>query len=290
VAADDGRDGQPDVFAETSVSPEEFRAVLAEVDQAEFVQLVRQAGLKPTEVADLLTGGQDTDEDDDGRREDKTARYWLTPSQFRRLQQHAQEPSTMDHPMSDEPRTGWNHLALRDEMMIQLMYDMGLRRAEVAALKVHHLRLDDDEEADVNEPHIYLPAELQKKPGKGRARSPARMRFSDFLETEQKLRIYLNARWKESDALFPTQKGDQIKPRSVARRVDKIAERSDVQPYSHDGEKVASERITPHVFRHSVAYRMLIVEEGNDIWDVKRRLRHRSVQTTERIYEHFLMR
>lgn len=228
----------------------------------------------------------DTGYNDDSDDDSDIARFWLTPDQFRRLQSAAQDPSEMQHPDEDEPRTGWTHLNLRDEMMIQLMYDMGLRRAEVAGLQVEHVRLD------ANEPHIYLPAEIQSSPNRGRPRSPARMTFSDaeFLQTEQKLRIYLNARWKDSDGLFPTQKATQIRPRSVARRVDLIAEKSDVQPYSADGEKASSERITPHVFRHSVAYRMLVVEDGNTIYDVKKRLRHRQLSTTERIYDHFRMR
>jgi len=226
------------------------------------------------------------DGDDYERHDNKIARYWLTPDQFARLQSAAQTPSTMKHPGEDEPREGWEHLTLRDEIMIQLMYDLGLRRAEVAGLKVEHVKLDAER------PHIYLPAEIQRTPNRGRARSPARMTFSDadFLQTEQKLRIYLNARWKDTDGLFPTQKGSQIRPRTVARRVDVIAEKGDVRPYSADGEKASSERITPHVFRHSVAYRMLVVEDGNTLYDVAKRLRHRQVSTTQRIYDHFLMR
>lgn len=228
----------------------------------------------------------DNSEDAYEKDDSKIARYWLTPGQFRRLQEAAQEPSEMQHPGEDEPRTGWKHIKLRDEMMIQLMYDMGLRRAEVAGLKVKHVRLDADT------PHIYLPADVQRPPSRGRARAPARMTFSDnpALQTEQKLRIYLNARWKDSDGLFPTQHADQITPRSVARRVDFIADRSDVRPYTVDGEKASSDRITPHVFRHSVAYRMLVVEDGNSIYDVAKRLRHRDIATTMRIYDHFLMR
>jgi integrase/recombinase XerC/integrase/recombinase XerD len=44
--------------------------------------------------------------------------------------------------------------------------------------------------------------------------------------------------------------------------------------------------VTPHTLRHSVAYRMLNVEEANTFYDVRNRLRHASIQTTERVYDH----
>ncbi|GAB3328899.1 hypothetical protein GCM10027355_34580 [Haloplanus salinarum] len=45
--------------------------------------------------------------------------------------------------------------------------------------------------------------------------------------------------------------------------------------------------MTPHALRHSVAYRMLHEEAGHTLYDVRNRLRHRSLQTTERVYDHF---
>jgi integrase/recombinase XerC/integrase/recombinase XerD len=44
--------------------------------------------------------------------------------------------------------------------------------------------------------------------------------------------------------------------------------------------------VTPHTLRHSVAYRMLNVEEGHSFYDVRNRLRHATIQTTERVYDH----
>jgi len=46
--------------------------------------------------------------------------------------------------------------------------------------------------------------------------------------------------------------------------------------------------VTPHALRHGVAYRMMNEEEDNTLYDVRNRLRHRSIQTTERIYDHLL--
>lgn len=68
----------------------------------------------------------------------------------------------------------------------------------------------------------------------------------------------------------------------------KIAAEADVRPYKLDGSRGDADDITPHALRHSVAYRMMNVEEGNTLYDVRNRLRHRSIQTTERIYDHLL--
>ena len=45
------------------------------------------------------------------------------------------------------------------------------------------------------------------------------------------------------------------------------------------------EDVTPHTLRDSVAYRMLNVEEET-FYDVRNQLRHASIQTTERVYDH----
>jgi integrase len=45
--------------------------------------------------------------------------------------------------------------------------------------------------------------------------------------------------------------------------------------------------VTAHTLRHSVAWRMLRVEDDNTLYDVRNRLRHSSILTTEREYDHF---
>lgn len=67
-----------------------------------------------------------------------------------------------------------------------------------------------------------------------------------------------------------------------------IADEADVQPYKVDGSRGDASDVTPHALRHGVAYRMMNEEEGNTLYDVRNRLRHRSIQTTERIYDHLL--
>ncbi len=68
----------------------------------------------------------------------------------------------------------------------------------------------------------------------------------------------------------------------------KIAEAAKVRPYKIDGSRGDAGDVTPHALRHGVAYRMINEEDDNTLYDVRNRLRHRSIQTTERIHDHLL--
>lgn len=45
--------------------------------------------------------------------------------------------------------------------------------------------------------------------------------------------------------------------------------------------------VTAHRLRHSLAWRMFRTEEGNSLYDVRNCLRHATILTTERKYDHF---
>jgi len=49
------------------------------------------------------------------------------------------------------------------------------------------------------------------------------------------------------------------------------------------GTVIEAEDVTPHALRQSVAWRMINAEEGHTLYDVRNRLHHRSIQTTERV-------
>ena len=68
----------------------------------------------------------------------------------------------------------------------------------------------------------------------------------------------------------------------------KIAEEAEIRPYKLNGSRGDPSDVTPHALRHGVAYRMMNEEDGNTLYDVRNRLRHRSIQTTERVYDHLL--
>lgn len=75
-----------------------------------------------------------------------------------------------------------------------------------------------------------------------------------------------------ADTFLVNSRGDAASPQMIRRLIRIHGERSDVR-----------DRVTPHMFRHSVATYLL--EEGVDIRYVQRLLGHRSISTTE-IYTH----
>jgi site-specific recombinase XerD len=85
------------------------------------------------------------------------------------------------------------------------------------------------------------------------------------------LRDYRTARDRSpstADTFLVNSRGDAASPQMIRRLVRLHGERSEVR-----------DRVTPHMFRHSVATYLL--EEGVDIRYVQRLLGHRSISTTE---------
>ena len=94
-------------------------------------------------------------------------------------------------------------------------------------------------------------------------------------ELKSLLRDYRTARDRAAsgaDTFLVNTRGEAASPQMIRRLVRLHGERSEVR-----------DRITPHMFRHSVATYLL--EEGVDIRYVQRLLGHRSISTTE-IYTH----
>ncbi len=197
------------------------------------------------------------------------ARTWLKPEQVNEL---------LDHTDAFAP-----HLQLRNEIAVLLMYDTGVRVGELCQIDTDHLRLD------ATPAHLYLPGPIQKHPPDGGTPDPASIEFTSELGTARLLRHYLRSRWKDADALLPSQKSDRMTTAQVRNVVTKLAQTADVRPFTADGGRGDPEEISPHTLRHSVFYRMF-VEEERRLKEVSVRLRHGSITTTERIYAHLIMR
>jgi integrase/recombinase XerC/integrase/recombinase XerD len=193
------------------------------------------------------------------------AKVWLTPDQVEALRTACYE-------------TGVSYLQQRNEAIVAVAYDTGLRVGELVELNVEMLRDGNSE--------LYLPGHIQKDyPNDS---SPGPVTISLSADVARLLSSYLNSRWKESPALFPARSSDRISTQGVRNMIHKIAETAGTQPYLVDGSRGDPSDVTPHSLRHSVAYRMMNAEDGNTLYDVRNRLRHRSIQTTERIYDHLI--
>jgi integrase/recombinase XerC/integrase/recombinase XerD len=193
------------------------------------------------------------------------ASVWLEPSQVESLRNACYDESFA------------SYLQQRNDAIITLMYDTGLRVGELVQIDEPMLR--DDNSA------LYLPSHLQKDyPNEN---SPSAVTIDLDGDTTRTLNAYLNSRWKETTALFPSRKADRISEQGIRYMLHDVAEAAGVQPWKIDGTRGDASDVTPHSLRHSVAYRMLHDEDGNTLYDVRNRLRHRSIQTTERVYDHF---
>nr|WP_267161681.1 tyrosine-type recombinase/integrase [Halovenus salina] len=174
--------------------------------------------------------------------------------------------------------TGAEYLQQRNEAIIAFMYDTGLRVGELVQINKTLLRNGNSE--------LYLPTDIQKDYPNENSPPPVTLTLSK--DTVRLLSAYLNSRWKDPQALFPSRSSNRISEQGVRNMLHKVAEEAEVRPYKIDGTRGDASDVTPHALRHSVAYRMMNEEDDNTLYDVRNRLRHRSIQTTERIYDHML--
>jgi integrase len=211
----------------------------------------------PTATTNSDAHTTNTDTTTNGR-----ARTWLKPPQVAQLR---------DECLTDTCPT---YLQDRDEAIVTLAYDAGLRAGELAALDVDHVDLDAGT--------IYLPTTIQKG-------SPPPATLELERDTVRTLRRYRRDRWKETTALFPTRSSDRITTRSLRRLIAKLADAAGVRPQLAGGGVGEPDDVTPHTLRHSVAYRIIQVGGGR-LEDVQLRLRHANRQTTDQIYSHLVPR
>lgn len=191
---------------------------------------------------------------------DVQATTWLTPEQVERLR---------DACLDAFPA----YLQDRNETIIAVLYDTGLRRSELIGLDTEHV--------DTDSGTIYVPGYVQK--GDVPAATIELGKWG--ADSTRILKRYLRDRWKDTDALFPSRSSDRITGRSIARMVEKAAQHADVEPHVVGGGHGDPADVNPHTLRHSVAYR-IIQTEGGQLEDVQLRLRHSSRETTDRIYSH----
>jgi len=168
----------------------------------------------------------------------------------------------------------------RDDAIVTILYDTGLRRGELSQVDRDMLDLEDEQ--------LRIPAGIQKDYPNENSPSPATFELdkSGDLRTVRTLRAYLSTRDDDSPALFPSQKSDRMTGKAINDVVKRLAARAEVRPLTESGRGEPDD-VTAHTLRHSVAWRMLRVEDGNSFYDVRNRLRHATILTTERRYDHF---
>jgi len=172
------------------------------------------------------------------------------PRRLPRVLSRAELASLLEHP----PAGDFSSITAR--MATELLFATGIRVAELASLR------DDD---------IDLTAGVITIIGKG---SRQRRVYVPDSEIRELVMAYRQARTAlgPSESFLMNSRGGAASPQYIRRLVRQL------------GESAAlTRRVTPHMFRHSVATYLL--EEGVDIRYVQRLLGHRSIVTTE-IYTH----
>lgn len=154
-------------------------------------------------------------------------------------------------------------LGARDKALVQLMYQSGGRVQELADLRISDIRFD-------------TPATVTLT-GKGNKTRVIPLRE----ETLAALTHYLEFREQtglHSDHLFLSIKGHPITRFGIWRRIEKLATEAALHCPTLQGR-----RITPHVFRHTIALHLL--ESGADIVLVQEWLGHADLRTTSQYLE-----
>jgi len=191
------------------------------------------------------------------------ARVWLKPEQI-------------DDMRNATVANSADYLAQRNDALIAMLADTGLRVGEVVALDVSMIDFEDGV--------LMLPADIQKDYPNDNSPTYTEMNLAG--DTLRTLRTYLSNRWKDPEAVFPSRQADRMTTESVRNVVRDAAVDAKIEPYTLEGLGEPTD-VSPHALRHSVAYRMLDREEGNTLYDVTNRLRHATIITTERVYSHF---
>ena len=148
-------------------------------------------------------------------------------------------------------------LGCRDKAMIELMYSAGARLSELAG---------------INSEEIQAGRTMLSVNGKGNKQR----RVPIGLQADQAIQAWLNKRPalanENEPALFVSQRGTRLSPRSIQTRLVHRAKASGIDRKLH-----------PHMLRHSFASHIL--ESSGDLRAVQELLGHANISTTQ-IYTH----
>jgi integrase/recombinase XerC len=152
---------------------------------------------------------------------------------------------------------GDDPLNRRDRAIMELFYSSGLRLAELVAINLLDIQTDN--------PVLTVT-------GKGRKTRQVPMGHKAIEALERWLEVRAELAKPDEPALFVSQRGNRISPRTVEQRLEHQARQSG-----------AGQHIHPHQLRHSFAGHLL--ESSGDLRAVQELLGHQDISTTQ-IYTH----
>jgi integrase/recombinase XerC len=152
---------------------------------------------------------------------------------------------------------GEGPVVARDRAILELLYSSGLRLSELTGL--------DIDSVDIADATVHVTG----KGSKERILPVGKYALNALAVWREQRSLLANP---EERALFVSQRGTRLKPRSVQARVDYWGRRQGIDT-----------RVYPHLFRHSFATHLL--ESSHDLRGVQELLGHANIGTTQ-IYTH----
>lgn len=171
------------------------------------------------------------------------------------------------------------HLALRDETILLLLLDTGIRAKELCTLKIAHV--------DYSTAHPFVKilgkgskwgevgfgAETRKYLGQYARKFRLPVLASQLKEqsrgkSDREL-ARLEVQLKETTPFFMNRYGEQLTPRGLDRIFSRLGQWANI----------SGVRCSPHTFRHTFA--SMFMRNGGDIYTLSKLLRHSSVKVTE---------
>jgi integrase/recombinase XerC len=145
----------------------------------------------------------------------------------------------------------------RDRLMLELLYDCGIRNSELIGINLDDIRLSSE---------AILIRGKGKKQRYALFGESVKSSLTEYLPVRQEV---LARTHKHTPALLINQRGGRLTTRSVGRIVKKIAVAKGLSPDVH-----------PHTLRHAFGTHML--EEGADLRAIQELLGHERLSTTQR--------
>ncbi len=168
-------------------------------------------------------------------------------------------PATLDVDQMEGLLSGGDDdpLSIRDHAMFELIYSSGLRLSELANADCSAINWDEQSISVV---------------GKGDKERVVPVGSKALEVLEQWLQLRSGIAVVGEHALFVGQRGQRIAPRTIQQRLARLAK-----------EKGISQRVHPHLLRHSFASHLL--ESSGNLRAVQEMLGHENIGTTQ-IYTH----
>lgn len=187
-------------------------------------------------------------------------------------------PSEFDEMVKNVPSPKF-----RNELLLKILYGMGLRRKEASEIQIEPSQPHRNVYGDINMSENRLQVRSVKST---ESRSiwfdnSIKIPLQRWIETERNAVFHA----EESKYLFPTRKSEKLSPKRITEIVKQTAENAGIQSVLYyDANGDPRRRITTHAFRHGFAVQH--VRNGTNIKVLKDLLGHKDLTTTQ-IYLQF---